>query len=68
VTLPTTVVSNSLDSPLIWENASVERGDAVDVVARLKQESEVSLRSHGSVSMNRGGSIQELIYRPTLHV
>ena len=28
-------------------------GDAVDVVARLKQESEVPLRSHGSLSMNR---------------
>jgi hypothetical protein len=29
------------------------RGDAVDVVARLKQESELPLRSHGSLSMNR---------------
>jgi dihydrofolate reductase len=28
-------------------------GDAVDVVARLKGESEVPLRSHGSLSMNR---------------
>lgn len=28
-------------------------GDAVDVVARLKQESDVPLRSHGSLSMNR---------------
>ena len=28
-------------------------GDAVDVVARLKEESEVPLRSHGSVAMNR---------------
>ena len=28
-------------------------GDAVDVVARLKQESGVPLRSHGSLSMNR---------------
>ena len=28
-------------------------GDAVDVVARLKKESEVPLRSHGSLSMNR---------------
>jgi dihydrofolate reductase len=89
------------------------RGDAVDVVARLKEESEVPLRSHGSLSMNRAlmaaglvdrvqvtlfpvitgqtglapifqgaadfdleliesrtldGNIQELIYRPTLHV
>ena len=29
------------------------RGDAVDVVAKLKEESEVPLRSHGSLSMNR---------------
>jgi dihydrofolate reductase len=29
------------------------RGDAVDVVARLKEESDVALRSHGSLSMNR---------------
>ena len=28
-------------------------GDAVDVVARLKQESEVPMRSHGCLSMNR---------------
>ena len=28
-------------------------GDAVDVVARLKEESDVPLRSHGSLSMNR---------------
>jgi hypothetical protein len=88
-------------------------GDAVDVVARLKEESEVPLRSHGSLAMNRAlmaaglvdrvqltlfpvitgrtgvepifqgaadfdleliesrtldGNIQELVYRPTLHV
>jgi dihydrofolate reductase len=28
-------------------------GDAVNVVARLKEESKVPLRSHGSLSMNR---------------
>ena len=28
-------------------------GDAVDVVARLKEESELPLRSHGSLAMNR---------------
>ena len=28
-------------------------GDAVDVVARLKEESGVPLRSHGSLSLNR---------------
>ena len=28
-------------------------GNAVDVVARLKEESDVPLRSHGSLAMNR---------------
>jgi dihydrofolate reductase len=91
----------------------VVSGDAVGVVARLKEESEVPLRSHGSLSMNRAlmaaglvdrvqvtvfpvitgqngsdaifqgaadfdleliesrtldGNIQELTYRPSLHV
>ena len=111
--LPLTVVSTTLEGPLNWPNATVVRGDAVDVVARLKEESEVPLRSHGSLSMNRAlmaaglvdrvqvtlfpvicgrtgadpifqgaadfdlellesrrldGHIQELIYRPALHV
>jgi dihydrofolate reductase len=111
--LPLTVVSTTLEGPLNWPNATVVRGDAVDVIARLKEESEVPLRSHGSLSMNRAlmaaglvdrvqvtlfpvitgqtgeapifqgaadfdlellesrtldGNIQELIYRPTLHV
>ncbi len=110
--LPTTVVSSTLEAPLDWPDATIERGDAVDVVARLKQESTVPLRSHGSLSMNRAllaaglvdhvqvtlfpvvtgqtgldpifrgaadldleliehrtldGSIQELVYAPTLH-
>ena len=51
--LPTTVVSNSLEAPLDWPDATLERGDAVDVVRRLKEESEVPLRSHGSLAMNR---------------
>jgi dihydrofolate reductase len=111
--LPATVVSSTLEGPLDWPDATVVRGDAVDVVARLKQESGVPLRSHGSLSMNRAlmaaglvdrvqvtlfpvitgksgldpvfggaadfdlelierrtldGHIQELIYRPALHV
>jgi dihydrofolate reductase len=111
--MPATVVSTTLAEPLDWPDATVVRGDAVDVVARLKAESEVPLRSHGSLSMNRAlmaadlvdrvqvtlfpvitgetgrdpifqgaadfdleliesrtldGNIQELIYRPTLHV
>jgi len=111
--LPATVVSTRLAGPLDWPNASIASGDAVDVVARLKEESHVPLRSHGSLSMNRAlmaaglvdrvqvtlfpvitgqtgqepifrgaadfdleliesrtldGSIQELTYRPTLHL
>ena len=111
--MPATVVSTTLEGPLDWPDATVVSGDAVNVVARLKEESEVPLRSHGSLSMNRAlmaaglvdrvqvtlfpvitgqtgrdlifqgaadfdleliesrtldGNIQELIYRPTLHV
>jgi len=51
--MPVTVVSNTLVQPLDWTNATVASGDAVDVVAKLKQESSVPLRSHGSLSMNR---------------
>ena len=51
--MPATVVSTTLEGPLNWPDATVVRGDAVDVVARLKEESEVPLRSHGSLSMNR---------------
>jgi len=53
VSLPATVVSTTLEAPLDWPEASIASGDAVDVVARLKEESEVPLRSHGSLSMNR---------------
>jgi dihydrofolate reductase len=51
--LPATVVSRTLEGPLDWPDATVVSGDAVDVVARLKAESAVPLRSHGSMSLNR---------------
>lgn len=111
--MPLTVVSRTLREPLEWQDATIAGGDAVDVVRRLKKESDVPLRSHGSLSLNRAlmaaglvdrvqitifpvitgqtgdapifagaadfdlellegrtldGNIQELIYRPTLHV
>ncbi len=113
VNLPAIIVSNTLEGPLDWVDGTVIKGDAVDVVARLKDESDVPLRSHGSLAMNRAlmgaglvdriqvtifpvitgrygsdavfqdaddfdleliesrtldGDIQELTYRPTLHV
>jgi dihydrofolate reductase len=51
--LPATVVSTTLNGPLDWPDATVVNGDAIDVVAQLKKESDVPLRSHGSLSMNR---------------
>src|SRR3954447_6733015 len=112
--MPATVVSTTLKGSLDWlGDAEVVSGDAVEVVARLKGESQVPLRSHGSLSMNRAlmaaglvdrlqvtlfpvitgqtgaepifqgagdfdleliesrtldSHIQELVYRPTLHV
>ena len=53
VSLPATVISSTLSEPLDWPDATVAAGDAVDVVARLKKESDVPLRSHGSLAMNR---------------
>ncbi|WUI03325.1 dihydrofolate reductase family protein [Spirillospora sp. NBC_00431] len=51
--MPTTVVSTTLQGPLDWPDATLVSGDAADAVARLKEESGVPLRSHGSLSLNR---------------
>jgi len=51
--LPATVVSSTLRGPLDWPDATVVSGDPVDIVARLKLESAVPLRSHGSLTLNR---------------
>jgi dihydrofolate reductase len=53
VNMPATVVSTTLEAPLDWPDATVVSGDAIEVVARLREESEVPLRSHGSLSLNR---------------
>jgi dihydrofolate reductase len=53
VNLPATVVSTTLEGPLDWPDATLVSGDAVDVVARLKEESDIPIRSHGSLSLNR---------------
>lgn len=51
--LPATVVSSTLQGPLDWPDATLVSGDAVEIIARLKEESDVPLRSHGSLSLNR---------------
>ena len=64
--LPATVVSSTLEEPLDWPNATVVSGDAVDVVSRLKEESDVPLRSHGSLSLNRALMAAGLVDRVQL--
>ena len=66
--MPTTVVSNTLQAPLDWPDATLVSGDAVDVVARLKKESPVPLRSHGSLSLNRALMAAGLVDRVQLTI
>jgi RibD domain-containing protein len=50
--LPATIVSSTLQGPVEWPDATVASGDGVELVTRLKAESPVPLRSHGSLSLN----------------
>ena len=68
INLPTTVISTTLEEPLDWPDATVAKGDAVEVVARLKEESDVPLRSHGSLSMNRALMAAGLVDRVQVSV
>ena len=61
--LPATVISSTLEGPLDWPDATVVSGDAVNVVARLKETSRVPLRSHGSLSMNHALMAAGLVNR-----
>ena len=47
------VISRTLREPLGMENSTLITEDALDAVPRLKAESSVPLRSHGSITMNR---------------
>ncbi|MFY0406547.1 dihydrofolate reductase family protein [Solicola sp. PLA-1-18] len=49
---PTTVVSSTLTGELDWPDATVASGDGVETIRRLKEESDVPLRSHGSLTLN----------------
>jgi len=50
--MPATVISSTLHDTLGWPDATIVSGDAADIVARLKEESEVPLRSQASLSLN----------------
>lgn len=47
------VISRTLVEPLTWDNSTLIPDDALDAVPRLKAQSPVPLRCHGSISMNR---------------
>jgi dihydrofolate reductase len=64
--LPTYVVSSTLSEPLDWPDATVLTGDPVATVARLKEESDVPLRSHGSLTLNRALMAAGLVDRVQL--
>jgi len=51
--MPATVISSTLHDTLGWPDATIVSGDGADIVARLKQESDVPLRSQASLSLNR---------------
>lgn len=51
--LPKIVFSSTLEEPLGWQNSTLVNQDAVTAVERLKRETDVPMRSHGSISLNR---------------
>jgi dihydrofolate reductase len=62
------VISRTLEAPLSWTNSRLIAEDALDAVPRLKAESPVPLRSHGSLSMNRALLAAGLVDRLELMV
>lgn len=51
--LPKIVFSSTLEEPLEWQNSTVINEDAVAAIERLKRTTDVPMRSHGSISLNR---------------
>jgi dihydrofolate reductase len=51
--LPKIVFSRTLQEPLGWANSTLISEDAVTAVERLKRETDVPMRSHGSITLNR---------------
>jgi dihydrofolate reductase len=51
--LPKIVFSSTLEAPLEWQNSTVINEDAVTAIDRLKRTTDVPMRSHGSISLNR---------------
>ncbi|MEO9326770.1 dihydrofolate reductase family protein [Gordonia aurantiaca] len=60
---PATVVSSTITDTGGWPDATVVGGDGVEIARRLKGESDLPLRSHGSLSLNRALAAAGLIDR-----
>ena len=45
--------SSTLGGSLEWENSTVLNEDAVAAIERLKRTTDIPMRSHGSISLNR---------------
>ena len=52
-TLPKIVFSSTLEEPLGWDNSTLIAEDAVTAVERLKRETDLPMRCHGSITLNR---------------
>lgn len=57
------VFSSTLQDPLTWANSRLVAGDAVEVVRGMKQDSDVSLRTIGSLSLCRSLLVAGLVDR-----
>ncbi len=66
--LPKIVFSSTLEEPLGWQNSTVIAEDAVTAIERLKRTTDVPMRSHGSVSLNRALLAAGLVDRLELTV
>ncbi len=51
--VPKVVFSSTLDKPLEWANTHLVRGDAVDAVRTMKEDSDTRLSTLGSLSLSR---------------
>jgi dihydrofolate reductase len=66
--MPATVISSTLTDTLGWPNAIIVSGDGVDIVTRIKEESDVPIRSQASLSLNRSLMAAGLVDRIELTI
>jgi dihydrofolate reductase len=68
LSMPATVISSTLRDTLGWPDATIESGDAAEIVAELKEKSDVPLRSQASLSLNRSLMAAGLVDRLELTI